>query len=31
MLNYGIGLVKHWTGEDKDKGQTYKDQDKDKD
>ena len=29
MLNYGIGLVKDWTGKDKD--QAYKDQDKDED
>ena len=30
MLNWGIGLVKDWTGKDKNKGkdQTYKDQDK---
>ena len=31
MLNYGIRLVKDWTGKDKDKVQAYKDQDKDKD
>ena len=31
MLNYGIGLVKDWTGKDKDKDRVYKEQDKDKD
>ena len=31
MLNKGIGLVKDWTGKDKDKDQAYKNQDKDKD
>ena len=29
MLNQGIGLVKDWTGKDKDNDQAYKDQDKD--
>ena len=29
MLNYGLGLVKHWTGKDKDKDLMHKDQGKD--